>query len=173
VVQPGFDEVPQRAASHVLGEHVLAHSGELFLEATDLELKAPGRGLEYRFRRRYESRHNFEGALGHNWEHEYEDRRLHPSLAAGNVVRATGLGRFDEYLLDAAGGYVSPIGVFARLFVDEQGFFVEREVDGTRYRYHPLDAEATAGRLESIADRARSDRRGAGLGGPHRDLRAR
>ncbi|MGQ9591745.1 MAG: DUF6531 domain-containing protein, partial [Planctomycetota bacterium] len=151
---PGFHEVPERGGSAVVGVNVYAHSGEFFLEEVDLELPLEGRGLPFAFRRRYESRHNFRGSLGWNWEHEYEDRRLRPGLCSGNVVRATGRGRFDEYLRDAAtGGFVSPVGVFSRLWVAEDGFFIEREPDGTRYRYHPLDGSPLAGRLESIEDR--------------------
>ena len=154
VTAPGFLDTPQHDASHVLGLNVYAHSGEFFLEETDLVLPAPGRGVCYRFRRRYESRHRFAGALGPGWEHEYEDRRLHPGVVVDNVVRANGAGRFDEYLYDAAGDlYVSPIGVFSRLFVDAQDFFVERDVDGTRYKYHPFDGSPLAGRLLMIEDR--------------------
>jgi YD repeat-containing protein len=154
VTAPGFLDTPQREASHVLGLNVYAHSGEFFLDETDLTLPAPGRGLGYRFRRRYESGHRFAGALGHGWEHEYEDRRLHPGVVVDNVVRANGAGHFDEYLYDAARDlYVSPIGVFSRLFVDAQDFFVERDVDGTRYQYHPFDGSSLAGRLLTIEDR--------------------
>ncbi len=157
VQEPGFQEVPQRAESVSLGFNVLAHSGEFFVEETDLELPLPGRGLPYAFRRRYESRHNFKGSLGWNWEHEYEDRRLHPSLNGGSIVRANGKGSFDEFLLDSVDGqFVSPVGVFARLFVDAQGFYIEREPDGTIYRYHPLDGTPRGGRLESITDRSQN-----------------
>ncbi len=151
--RPGWNEVGARSASHVAGFQVYSHSGEFYLDEIDLEI--PGRGLPYRLRRRYESRHRFEASLGHNWEHEYEDRRLLSAFVPGNVVRADGAGRFDEFLLDSSSGsFVSPIGVFARLFVDSEGFYVERLSDGTRYRYHPLDATGTAGRLESISDRS-------------------
>lgn len=154
VVLPGWQEVPQREASHVLGFNVYAHSGELFVEESDLELPMPDDGLGFTFRRRYESRHNFQGSLGWNWEHEYEDRRLYSSLVPGNVVRSSGRGSFDEYMLDPVeGGFISPIGVFSKLFVDGDGFFVERQPDGTRYRYHPLGGSPLSGRLESITDR--------------------
>jgi YD repeat-containing protein len=156
---PRLHEAPQRPGSRVFGKDVYAHSGEFFLEAVDLEL--PGRspmGLHWRFRRRYESRHLFRGVLGWNWEHEYSDRRLLRGLAAGNIVRADGAGSFDEYLLDAAtGAYVPPLAVFARLFVDAGGAFVERAPDGTRWRYFPLDGSVVEGRLESVSD-ARGDR---------------
>ena len=153
ILTPGATDAPQREGSRVLGFNVYAHSGELFIDEVDLELPAPGRGLPYAFRRRYESRHAFRGSLGWNWEHEYEDRRIHAALGGGNVIRATGRGGFDEYLWDAeAGVFVSPPGVFARLFVDPQGFLVERDPDGLRHRHHPLDGSPLAGRLESVED---------------------
>lgn len=151
---PGFHEVPEREESAVVGVNVYAHSGEFYLEEVDLELPLEGRGLPFAFRRRYESRHNFRGSLGWNWEHEYDDRRLRPGLASGNVVRATGRGRFDEYLWAAeTGAFVSPVGVFSRLSMAADGSLIERDPDGTRYRYHPLDGSPLAGRLESIEDR--------------------
>jgi YD repeat-containing protein len=138
---PGLSDAPQRPESLVLGINVYAHSGELFVDEVDLELPSPGRGMPYRFRRRYESRHNFQGALGRNWEHDYEDRRVAPAPDGGNVLRADGAGGFVEYLLDAStGAWVSPPGVFARLTSAADGSIVEREPDGTSYHYHALDA---------------------------------
>ena len=151
---PGLSDAPQRPESLVLGINVYAHSGELFVDEVDLELPSPGRGMPYRFRRRYESRHNFQGALGRNWEHDYEDRRVAPAPDGGNVLRADGAGGFVEYLLDAStGAWVSPPGVFARLTSAADGSIVEREPDGTSYHYHALDAGPLAGRLEAVADR--------------------
>ncbi|MEM7230538.1 MAG: DUF6531 domain-containing protein [Planctomycetota bacterium] len=155
-IVPYASEVPQHERSHVLGHQVYAHSGEFYLDEVDLEL--PARSLEYRFRRRYESRHLFRGSLGWNWEHEYADRRLRASSVAGNVIRANGFGRFDEYMLDPASGrFVSPLSRFSRLFVLENGDLIEREPDGLRYRYHPLDGSPLSGRLLEISDR-RGDR---------------
>ena len=149
----GLDSVPQRAGSAVVGEGVYAHSGELFIEAVDLTIA--GRGIDYRFRRRYESRHAFRGSLGWNWEHEYADRRLRPVPGTGNLLRADGRGSFDEYLLSAATGkYLSPLGVFSRLFRNGEGEWVERDPDGTRWTYHPLDSSPLAGRLLEVADAA-------------------
>jgi hypothetical protein len=151
-VSPGGTSVDQREGSPVIGKDVYAHSGEFFLEAVDLEMR--GRGMDYRFRRRYESRHAFKGSLGYNWEHEYADRRIEQAPGSSNLLRADGRGRFDEYLATAAGEYVSPIGVFTRLYQDAGGFLVEREADGTRYLYHALDGSALSGRLMEISDRA-------------------
>ena len=151
---PGVGEVPQREDSTTLGHHVYAHSGEFYVDEVDLELR--GRGLAYRFRRRYESRHVFHGILGHNWEHEYEDRRLFPGAVDGNIVRASGTGRFDEYLADGSGRLVSPPGVFSILFADHDDFWVERTPDGVRYTYQPFDGTPLAGKLLSVADSHRN-----------------
>merc|ERR1712034_43561 len=95
-----------------------------------------GRGLSFELRRRYESRNNFRGSLGWNWEHEYADRRVVRAPGSGNVVRVDGRGARHEYLHDAATGrFASPIGVFSRLFQDAEGFLVEQQPDGVRYRY--------------------------------------
>jgi len=147
----GVENVPQRPESPAVGFQVLAHSGEFFLEEVDLEIR--GRGLDYRFVRRYESRHGFQGSLGWNWEHEYADRRLIELSARGNVLRCDGRGRFDEYLRHGD-GYISPVGVFARLFVDGEGYMVEREPGGTRFRYRSFDGTPSSGKLEAIIDRS-------------------
>ena len=149
----GVADVPQRDDSAVGKTNVYLHSGEFFLEAEDLVL--PGRGLSYRLSRRYESRHNFRGSLGWNWEHEYADRRLVRAPGSGNVVRNDGRGSRDEYVLDhSSGAFLSPIGVFSRLFTLEDDSLIERTPDGTRYHYAPLDDSLTSGKLMSITDRA-------------------
>ncbi len=151
-VGPEDGQVPQRARSEVLGFQVYAHSGELYVEEEDLVVR--GRGLSFRFGRRYESRHEFVGSLGNNWEHDYEDRRIYPGLGGRNIVRANGRGSFDEYLYDAnADGYISPIGVFSHLWRVAEGW-IERDPEGIRYEYESFDGTARAGRLAAIEDAA-------------------
>ena len=146
-------EVPQRTRSHVAGYNVYTHSGEFFLDAVDMEIR--GRGLSFELRRRYESRSNFQGSLGWGWEHEYADRRVVRSPGSGNVVRVDGRGSRHEYLYDmGTERFASPIGIFSRLYEDTEGFLVEFQPDGLRYRYLPIDDSGAAGRLRSIRDRA-------------------
>lgn len=53
--------------------YVYLHNGEAVYSATDLEI--PGRGLNWRFARKYRSGILYDGPLGHNWEFNY-NRRL-------------------------------------------------------------------------------------------------
>lgn len=165
ILNGGF--VPQHAASPMAGIGVYAHSGELAIEATDLEI--PGRGLDFRLKRRYKSRHDFQGILGWGWEQEYADRRLAPASSfnllkartgfsaqavLGNILRADGLGRFDEYLFHApTGKYISPIGIFSKLYRLADGTLIERDPGGTRYTYHPFDGTRLSGWLARLVDR--------------------
>ena len=151
--------VSQHADSARLGVDVFAHSGEFVVEAVDLLV--PGRGIDFTVRRRYESRHDFQGSLGWGWEHEYADRRLivvdNPGSGTvsptSDILRANGLGRFDRYLYHSdSDSYISPVGIFSRLFRSEDNF-VERLPNGTRYFYHTLDGSPNAGRLFRIVDR--------------------
>ncbi|MBI2837242.1 MAG: Ig-like domain-containing protein [Acidobacteria bacterium] len=104
---------------------VYLHSGELFLEETDMLV--PGRGgaraLDFALVRRYESQSIYSGPLGWGWDFNYH-RRLQ-SLPNRDVVYFDGLGRRDVFKMRyGADGplYDAPTGVFADL---------ARHADGT------------------------------------------
>jgi YD repeat-containing protein len=141
----------QHPASRSVAIGVLPHSGEWTLEAVDLELRGRG-GVAFALRRRYESRHHVRGSLGWGWEHEYADRRL-VQLPGGNILRADGRCRLDEFLFHAPSGrHLPPPGIFNALWRRADGVWIERSPDGLRHEYHALDGGPLAGRLATIAD---------------------
>ena len=145
------------------GVGVYLHSGELFVDATDLEI--PGRGFNWKFERKYRSGVEYEGPLGHNWflnysqrlvvvtEGNQEDlRRISATLAPGDVIRADGYGRVDIYLDNGDGTYASPAGCYALIACREDGSFAERDRDGYIAEYAPPDGQSVS-RLLSLSDR--------------------
>jgi YD repeat-containing protein len=68
-------------------------NGEFFMYRTDLQL--PGKGVPLQFERSYHSRKDYDGPLGHGWDHSY-NRRLIPTDSQdceGELLYHAGLGR--------------------------------------------------------------------------------
>jgi YD repeat-containing protein len=126
---------------------VFLHTGELTQHAVDLVI--PGRGMDWRFERRYRSGMSYDGPLGHEWEFNY-NRRL-AVQANGDVLRADGLGRVDRYAWTGT-GYDSPRGFYTRLTRNPDGTFDERDRHGTVHTYGTTNALGIA-RLTRIRDR--------------------
>lgn len=126
---------------------VLLHTGELVHRAVDLEIK--GRGLSFRFERRYRSGILFAGPLGHNWDHSH-NRRLYLE-PDGDVLRLDGLGRADRYTL-VDGDYRAPRSYYTRLLRHPDGSFLERDRHGAKAAYSAPDARGIA-RLTALTDR--------------------
>ena len=126
---------------------VFLHTGELTQHAVDLAI--PGRGMDWKFERRYRSGMNYDGPLGQGWEFNY-NRRL-AVQANGDVLRVDGLGRADRYLL-ADGRHQSPSGFYTRLVRNLDGTFDERDRHGTVDSYSATNTLGVA-RLTRIRDR--------------------
>jgi len=77
---------------------VFLHTGELTQQAVDLEI--PGRGMNWRFERRYRSGMQYDGPLGQGWDFNYNQRLA--VQANGDVLRVDGLGRVDRYVLSGS-----------------------------------------------------------------------
>ena len=128
---------------------VFLHTGELTQQAVDLAI--PGRGMDWKFERRYRSGMNYDGPLGQGWDFNYNRRLAVP--ANGDVLRVDGLGRADRYVF-SGGSYQSPSGFYTRLLRNGDGSFDEWDRHGTVNRTHrrthwespgsPASATATA-----------------------------
>ncbi len=93
------------------GDPVQADTGEYQMQVTDLTI--PGRGFDFSFTRTYRAQNTFNGLMGFNWDHNYNIRlRFDPS---GNVVVHGGEARFETYVANGGGGFVTPPGLFTRL----------------------------------------------------------
>jgi len=126
---------------------VFLHTGELTQHAVDLSI--PGRGLDWKFERRYRSGMQYDGPLGHGWDFNYNQRlSLQPN---GDVLRVDGLGRVDRYVL-TGGSYQSPSGFYTRLLRNLDGTFDERDRHGIADSYSATNTLGIA-RLTRIRDR--------------------
>lgn len=111
---------------------VYLHNGEEVLTRTDLVI--PGRGdIHFRFTRTYRSRIFYEGPMGHNWNHNYNERL---SLRSnGDVVRFNGRTHRDLWVSNNDGTFVTPKGFFSTLIRHDTGEFTLREPNGFKRHY--------------------------------------
>lgn len=123
------------------GDPILLHSGE-FIE-TKVDLKIPGVGIDYEFKRTYRSRISYNGPLGYNWDHNYNKRLV--ELPNGNIARYDGDARFDIYLKNAGPTYKTPVGRFDVLAKTGDGYRI-RDSSGLVSNYD------IGGKIVSITD---------------------
>jgi hypothetical protein len=76
------------------GEPVNPATGEFFIDEVDLTF--PGFGVTFSHRRTYRSRIDYEGVLGHGWDHGYNQRLLRVRRARGGS-RSRGGSRLGSY----------------------------------------------------------------------------
>jgi YD repeat-containing protein len=128
---------------------VYTHSGEFFLQTTDLSI--PGRGLDFEFTRTYRSQVEYDGPLGHGWDFAF-NARLTP--LGSDVKVHDGAGRVEDVFgrIDTT-HFSSPPGVYAVLLENVDDSFDLRWPDGTIQRFHALDGSQTQGALAWIEDR--------------------
>ncbi len=124
---------------------VLLHSGEYIYNLEYLSI--PGRGLDYAFKLRYESRTRYNGPTGYGWMHNF-DRRLYQDRD-GNMRRVDGQGRVDTYRrIPGQRAFAAPSGFYDELFIDDNDDYCIRHSNGTREFYCPI-----SGFIKEIRDR--------------------
>ncbi len=141
-VQEGQAQNNTKAGTNAAGDPVLLHSGDLL--QSEVDLKIPGRGMEYEFRRTYRSRISYDGPLGANWDHNYNKRLV--TQENGDIARFDGDARFDIYKRNEDGTYTTPAGRFDVLSKLPDSTFQIRDRHGVFYRYN------SAGFITSITD---------------------
>jgi RHS repeat-associated protein len=161
-------DVPKQAAGGAAKDNgdgsVYLHDGEAHTEVSLLTI--PGRGLDYSFTFAYRSGVQEAGALGHNWDTNYdlrlrvvnaenraEIRDSFPLANVGDVVRVDGGdNRADIYVNDGDGTYTDPNGFYTRLVRNPDGTYSERDQSGMVTTYSRPDATGLA-TLHSETDR--------------------
>ncbi len=137
------------------GDDIFLNAGEMFLNIVDLQI--PGRGLHYRFARCYKSRIQYEGPLGHNWDHSFNMRLMKQRNAqgalTGHLLLNTGTCRQDLYERKPDGTFESPIGFYTQLRQNPDESFTLRERSGMKYHFVALRSETDRLFLASITDR--------------------
>ena len=144
---------------------VLVGTGEL--KYTQVDLAIPGRGFDFTFARTYRSKYQYNGPLGHGWNHNHNERLVFLAGVAGDINRTTGDGRVDTYRRNDDGTYTTPDGFYNVLrrnldgsfwlrdrygFVTEfnaQGFMTERRDRNNNRMVYRYDDR---GRLSVIED---------------------
>jgi YD repeat-containing protein len=151
-----FDgEEPRRNANaHVWSSRredvgVYLHTGEAWLESTDLVV--PGRGMDFRFTRKYRSQIDYAGPLGYGWDFT-ANARLAP--LGSDVLYHDGTGRRERFLRVDSTHFTSPTGLYGLLKENGDGSFVLRWPDGKLDRFHALDLTNVQGALESVENRS-------------------
>lgn len=124
------------------------HSGEFFIEEVDLRI--PGRGIDFEFRRKYESQSIYSGVIGFGWEHNYNKRLL--ELPNGDILYFDGSGRRERYRVKKSAdgrviGYESPTGYFTEMVRRQDGFWTVKDSEGT------VEFFDSSGRIVRIQDR--------------------
>ncbi|WP_458208671.1 RHS repeat domain-containing protein [Haladaptatus sp. NG-SE-30] len=132
---------------HTAADPVTMFNGEFVHEAEDLRID--GAGIDFVFRRTYRNQVTFDGALGANWDHQY-NVFLHETET--ELVLTTGELREQRYTRHPAHEYfVPPDGVDA-IIKGHGESFVRRAPDGTRHIFERIPATPTH-RLDRIEDR--------------------
>lgn len=132
-----------------VGGGVHLHSGELYLDATDLAIA--GRGLDFLWTRYYRSREWRSTSMGVGWTHRY-DRRVEPDpMVPGNLLVHSGDSRIDSYAPNALGCWEAP-GFFRDLCPEPGGGYVLTFADKTTWTFAPLDGSPVAGRIIEVRD---------------------
>ncbi|MBI4583456.1 MAG: Ig-like domain-containing protein [Planctomycetes bacterium] len=141
------------------GDPVNPFTGEMVMDESDLAI--PGRGLNFAFVRTYRSQIEFNGPLGHGWDHNLNDRLTEVTfqsglagtggLSIGDVIRHDGSGRTDVFK-SGSSGYVSPKGNFEVLRKAGLDFVLE-EPDGTKHTYARAARARFQFRLAKTQDR--------------------
>ncbi len=111
-VGPTADE-PNQGASTVPTDDVLLHNGGLITRVVDL--KIPGRGMDFEFVRTYKSRITYEGILGHNWDFTYNSLIAAGGLNGQDLVVLNGAGHQDTFQQATTTTYTPTRGLFVKL----------------------------------------------------------
>lgn len=112
------------------GDPVWAYDGSLYLNYTDI---SAGVNFPIQLTRRYDSKSEYDSAVGYGWSHNY-DKRLF-EYPDGSIVIRTGCGSRSRYVY-SGGAYVSPVdGATGQLVSAGMGMFEFRFRNGARDIY--------------------------------------
>jgi len=112
------------------GDPVWAYDGSLYLNYTDISV---GTNFPIQLTRRYDSKSEYDSAVGYGWSHNY-DKRLF-EYPDGSIVIRTGCGSRSRYVY-SGGAYVSPVdGATGGLSAVGGGSFQFLYRDGARDIY--------------------------------------
>ena len=121
--------------------------------AEEVDMKIPGRGIDFEVKRTYRSRINFPSSLGWNWAQEYNVRFMRHPENSSIVLLYNGYGRGEEYYIETNGNVTPPEYRFKKVVKEADGTLVLRNRNGFMSRFYKLDGTARAGRLQGMISR--------------------
>ena len=124
---------------------VIPFSGEV--QACEVDLTIPGRGLDFIWARTYRSRTGSATSMGQRWTHSYD---VQAAQSSASCTVSDGTGRRDLYA-GTNGVYTCP--QFFREGTLSNNTFTLTFADTGRWVFNPFDGTATAGKLARIVDR--------------------
>lgn len=124
------DEVGECACTSE--DRVFLHSGEEFLERTDLSI--PGRaGMDFKMVRAYRSKLNYDGPVGFGWTFNYDEGLFVEEN--GDITRSDPSAHLDRWVLQPDGSYQAPNGHFRDLKRLDDGTYLLRDSNGFKRFY--------------------------------------
>ena len=126
---------------------VSAFSGDV--QACDVDLAIPGRGLDFVWARTYHSRLGRTGSATNGWTFSYD---LHLQPLGGDILIHDGTGRADRFILQPSGVYTCP-EFFREGTLSVAGVFRLTFADTGYWEFLPLGTSPAAGKLDRIVDR--------------------
>ncbi len=147
-ISGGGEELPKESLEFNYGHTtVMPFSGEV--QACDVDMVIPGRGLDFIWTRIYSSRTGTATAMGQRWTHSYDVRCAQDTTGGMDV--SDGTGRTDTYKLQANGTYTCP--GFFREGTLTGGVFRLTFADTGYWEFNPLDPVSPDAKLARIVDR--------------------
>ncbi len=116
---------------------VVAHSGELCLDAVDMVLPSRG-GIGFEFTRHYRSHSDYDGPMGYGWDHNHNLRIKAdaPSLAEAKVLHLHG-GDFETEFRRDGDKWLCERGAFVHLDAGGRGLLQLTDSNRTLWTFEP------------------------------------
>ncbi len=127
---------------------VYLHSGEFYLQETDLVVQS--RGFDLVWARKYRSRVQVESAMGIGWDHSYN---IYIEASGPDLVLHDGTSRSDTYSPSIVPGCWTAPGFFRELCLQADSTYALTFPDKRIWRLHALDGTPEEGRVFELTDR--------------------
>lgn len=138
---------PPRTIGYFDTEMIALFSGEFYKSQTDMRI--PGRGIPFSWRRWYRSRTGINTTMGNNWSPSYD---IYLEACSGNIILHGPTGRRDFYYAQPKGTWAAP-GFFRELIRNFDFSFSLIFPDTSEWRFNSLDDPSAPGKINTIVDR--------------------
>jgi RHS repeat-associated protein len=153
-------EPPNDTTPVTKNDPIYITTGEFYQETTDLTI--PGRGMPFKFTRKYRAQSWYDGPLGYGWDFNYNMRieNIGPSTTVNgaDVNFYDGAGRIDKYNFAVTTGnnasFTTPDGFYNILeYYSVTDTYTIYESNGTKYTFGANPLISNVYQLTTISDR--------------------